>query len=75
MKKKGKRIREKTIAVSVRCRRPSCKRDAVCRGLCRSCYQAAFTLVTSGVTTWEHLERRGKVDEPRASAKGWFLAS
>lgn len=68
-------IREHIIAVPAakRCRRPGCLRDAEIRGLCRSDYQTASVLVSEGVVSWEQLEQRGKVDEPRRSVKSWLL--
>lgn len=66
--------RERTIMVrTARCRVPVCDRDAECRGLCRSHYQSAYSLVVAGVTTWKELEDRGKCDRT-ASVKSWFLA-
>lgn len=69
---------ERTIAMAevviVRCKRPGCKREAVAKGLCRSDYAAAHRLVADGITTWEELERKGKTDPKRPSAKSWFLA-
>lgn len=54
------------------CRVPHCKREAKSRGLCLSCYQAAYQLVIAGSVTWKELERRGKVNEVR-TVKGWLL--
>ena len=71
-----KPVREKTVVVATteRCRRPKCYRPAVCRGLCASDYQVAYQLVhIAKVTTWEQLERNGKADEPKRTAKAWFL--
>lgn len=65
---------ERTIATRSRCRVPRCTRAAECRGLCRSCYQSAYQLVTAELVTWEQLEKQGKV-EPVFSVKSWFLAS
>lgn len=67
------RAAQEAIVSRQRCRRPHCSRIATCRGLCQSDYQTAYQLVTAGVTTWEELERHGKADEPRRSAKSWFL--
>lgn len=65
--------REKVFMVrGPRCLVPRCNRDASCRGLCRSCYQAAYMLVTSGSVTWQQLEARGKVNEVR-TVKDWLL--
>ena len=67
--------RERTIVIrSAKCRVPHCPRKAECRGLCRSCYQSAYLLVSSGAISWSDLEQRGKVDVVR-TAKEWFLAS
>lgn len=70
-------MKETTIAAQLRdrCLRPGCKREAECRGLCRSDYQTAYQLVADGVTTWEQLQRNGKVLGPRRLAKVWLLAS
>lgn len=68
-------VSEKTIALRPRCRRPHCPRNATRRGLCDTDYQVAYQLVITGATTWEQLERTGKADEPKRSAKSWFLAS
>lgn len=72
-------VHERTIAmpqtiVIVRCKRPGCKNEAAARGLCRSDFTAAWRLVSDAVTTWEELERRGKVDPKRPSARQWLLA-
>jgi len=47
------------------------------RGLCNTHYQAAYLLVKKGRTTWEDLEKRGKV-KPIApwyagTVSKWFL--
>lgn len=42
------------------CLRPGCGRTARARGLCDSCYQGAFNLVSNKRTTWEELEKNGK---------------
>lgn len=55
-----------------RCRVPRCEREAISRGLCRRCYQAAWELVHAETITWEQLENRGRV-ERTSSAKAWFL--
>jgi len=60
--------------VIIRCKRPGCKREAVARGLCRSDYAEAHRLVRLQVTDWDDLERRGKVDPKRPTAKAWLLA-
>lgn len=66
-------MKERTVLAGGRCRRPQCWRGAMSRGLCGSCYQVAYQLVTSGATTWEELEKRGKADSLRRNAKSWFL--
>lgn len=66
-------MNERTIAVIIRCKRPACKNEAVALGLCRSDYAAAHRLVATGATTWSELERKGKTDPKRPSAKAWFL--
>ncbi len=67
-------LREKTFAARVAsCRVPDCKRDPACRGLCRSHYQSAYTLVVMGASTWKQLEEKGKV-AATTSAKQWFLS-
>lgn len=43
------------------CLRPNCGRPAHSRGLCRYCYKAADTLIKQGRTTWERLEKRGRI--------------
>jgi hypothetical protein len=68
-------MRERTIAVPRRCRKPRCQRNAESRGLCGSCYAVARRLVEDNAITWDELLRRGKIDEPRRDAKEWFLAS
>ena len=72
-----RKARETTVVCTSkpRCLRAGCKRAAEIRGLCRSDYQTAYVLVATGVTTWEQLERKGRVDERRPSPKEWFLAS
>jgi hypothetical protein len=68
--------RERTVVVPFRrprCKVPHCERDSECRGLCRSCYQSAYLLVSAGVTSWDELEKRGKV-QPTTTAKSWFLS-
>ncbi len=67
--------REITVAARTpRCRVPHCDRDSVSRGLCRSCYQGAYVLVNiEKVTTWEDLEKRGKV-AATTSTKAWLLS-
>lgn len=57
----------------VRCKRPGCKNEAVALGLCRSDYAAAHRLVSEGVTSWDELQRKGKIDPKRPSAKAWLL--
>lgn len=71
-----KPLSEKTFVAPtrvVKCRRPGCDRNAECRGLCGCDYRVAHQLVTDGLTTWEELERHGKADEPKRTAKVWFL--
>jgi len=67
-------MQERTIAY-VRCKRPGCKKEAVALGLCRSDYAAMHRLVQEGVITREELERKGKIDPRRPSAKSWFLGN
>lgn len=55
------------------CLRPKCNRVAECRGLCGSDYVIANRLVNEGLTTWEELERKGKAEEHKRTAKAWFL--
>lgn len=43
-------------------------------GLCRSDYAAAHRLVSMGVTTWDELLAKGKIDPKRPSAKAWLLS-
>lgn len=67
--------REVTVAVRTpRCKTPGHEnRDAVCRGVCRSCYQSAWILVNDGAVQWKQLEERGKV-EATTSTKEWLLS-
>lgn len=38
-----------------------CERDAVTRGVCRSCYTTLYLRVEKGETTWAALEKAGLV--------------
>jgi hypothetical protein len=74
MSKRLRLVREKAVHRDPRCRNPHCENTSFCRGLCRSCYQKAWELVndrSSGVT-WEKLERAGKCEEIKVSAKEWL---
>lgn len=44
-----------------RCMMPGCLENASCRGLCMKCYSMANRLVQQGRTTWEQLEKNGKI--------------
>lgn len=50
------------------CLTPTCPGDPVCRGLCRTCYNAAGYLVRKGKTTWDKLVGLGRA--LKASGKG-----
>ncbi len=70
-----KALAERTFVAPrvVRCRRPDCGRDSACRGLCPTCYRVAHQLVSERLTTWEELEKHGKAERSRRTAKVWFL--
>jgi hypothetical protein len=57
-----------------KCLRHGCDRVAVCRELCASDYVVAHRLVREELTTWEELERKGKVGPCKRTAKIWFLS-
>lgn len=44
-----------------KCLAPGCKRKAVRRGNCATCYQGLYRLVKAGKTTWKKLEKAGRV--------------
>lgn len=46
------------------CLVPTCDREARSRGLCINDYNKACRLVREGKTSWEKLERQGKVHPP-----------
>ncbi len=69
----AKCVREHTVAIPLRCRRPRCQRLVYARGLCGSCYSMAYRLVKDDVTSWARLRRAGKIDEPKRDAKEWLL--
>lgn len=49
-----------------------CAKPATRRGLCRGCYQSAWSLVRAGRTTWANLERTGKA-LPAGKVQSWLL--
>jgi hypothetical protein len=56
----------RSLSESVPCLNPACKRKfggsgrgVGCRGLCRSCYAVALSLVKKKETSWEELENLG----------------
>lgn len=61
------------VRVALCKRAPVCRRDASRRGLCSSCYRVAAQLVHDGYKTWPTLEREGKCDPVKPSAKEYFL--
>jgi len=58
------------------CLYPSCSDPPSTRGLCKLHYQHAYRLVQGGETTWDQLEKDGKI-APSGSRAGeasdWFL--
>ena len=63
---------------SGKCLNPNCGRKPVCRGLCHPCYVAAHHLVKTGQTTWEKLEKTGRVKPtgkrgPKGIVSSWLL--
>lgn len=57
-----------------KCLKPNCGRESKSRGLCLKDYKAAAKLIKAGETTWEKLEKAGKVAAlVRASSKEWFI--
>lgn len=66
-------VREKTVAMSDRCRVPRCLSEIHSRGLCRSHYQQTWRYVADGTVSWEELEDSGKVAERERSFKSWLL--
>ena len=57
------------------CLNPECKIEARVRGLCDSCYNAAGRLVREEKTSWEKLEKAGKVRPHKTKTKRteWLL--
>jgi|694.fasta_scaffold00471_7 hypothetical protein len=49
------------MSAKPKCLVPGCKNKAFSRGLCRFDYMSAWALVKAGDTTWEELEKAGKV--------------
>lgn len=45
----------------MKCLVPECSREAIARGLCMSCYKAAYYQIRKGVVSWKELEKLGKV--------------
>lgn len=63
-----------------KCLFPSCTKQSVTRGLCKTHYMYALRLVKSGKTTWEELEQSNRCKPPKrinhnTSAYKWFLKS
>lgn len=58
------------------CLFPNCKNPLYARGLCRSHYQIALSLIKRDKATWEQLEKTKKV-LPRSgkgsTTRDWFL--
>ncbi len=46
------------------CLAPSCSHKVTTRGLCAAHYAFAYRLVKEGKTTWEKLEKRGRITPP-----------
>lgn len=59
------------------CLRPECERAVRTRGLCHVCYQSASKLVRVKTTSWEKLEKSGKVLAVKngGSITDWLLDS
>lgn len=58
------------------CLVPKCKTESKTRGLCATHYMYAHRLVARGKTSWEQLEREGKVLASHSNPnpiKDWFL--
>jgi hypothetical protein len=71
-------LRERTIATThkqyCRC---GCGRTVDiggARGLYSSCYRQIAKYVSDGLTSWEQLEREGKVGRKRETLKDWILS-
>lgn len=60
-----------------KCMFPNCSNTEYARGLCAACYSSARRLVLTNRTSWEKLERDGKVKLGRKGKSthkvGWFL--
>ncbi len=65
-------FREMTVVIRA-CKNPRCQRSAKIRGLCGSCYMAAYRLVSDDAVSWKELEDAGKVSEQKRAAKNWLL--
>ena len=63
----------------IKCLVPMCIADLRVRGLCVKHYSTARKLVSAGRTTWRDLEKAGKSEPQRSSARGpgdasnWFM--
>lgn len=58
------------------CLYPGCTSSPITRGLCKIHYQYAYRLVQGGKTTWEQLEKEGKVAPKSKKVEeitNWFL--
>ncbi len=76
-KKKASTVAEGGVE-KAKCLRTDCERPSASRGLCLSCYHSAQRLVKEGRTTWDTLEKAGKVLAVRYRAGtgavvGYFL--
>lgn len=59
---------------SSKCLTPECERKSKARGLCLPCYKVAGRLVVKEETTWEKLEKAGKIaPRKRKLAANWLL--
>jgi len=60
----------------MKCLYPACKSEAITRGLCRTCYNVAQRLVREGQTTFDKLQKEGKMlpSTRDRSKHNWFLS-
>ena len=54
----------KTVEVNA-CIRPGCSKAQHLRGLCISCYNAIAKAVSRGLTTWDALEKSGRINKTK----------
>ena len=64
-----KKIKDEGPILGV-CIVPDCRRASYCRGICHSHYNSATKLIERKQTTWDKLEKSGKV-EPTHNRKGY----